>query len=79
MRRCGWWAFLVTNCYFLLIGIFFLLAFPVCGGRTSNEAVQEFGVHSNGYGAESGRAGGAIVNVVTKPGTNHFQGRALIT
>ena len=31
-------------------------------------------MQSNGYGAESGRAGGAIVNVVTKSGTNHFQG-----
>ena len=40
----------------------------------SNEVVREFRVQSNGYGAESGRAGGAIVNVVTKSGTNHFHG-----
>jgi hypothetical protein len=38
----------------------------------SNEAVQEFRVTSSGYGAESGRAGGAVVNVVTKSGTNHW-------
>ena len=40
----------------------------------SNEVVREFRVQSNGYGAESGRAGGAIVNVVTKSGTNHYHG-----
>ena len=32
----------------------------------SNEVVQEFRVSSNTYGAELGRAGGAVVNVVTK-------------
>jgi len=36
----------------------------------SNESVQEFRVQSSGYGSESGRAGGAVVNVVTKSGTN---------
>jgi len=40
----------------------------------SNETVQEFRVQSSGYGAESGRAGGAVVNVVTKSGTNHWHG-----
>ncbi len=40
----------------------------------SNEAVQEFRVTSSGYGSESGRAGGAVVNVVTKSGTNHWHG-----
>jgi hypothetical protein len=34
----------------------------------SNEVVQEFRVQSSGYGAESGQAGGAVVNVVTKVG-----------
>ncbi|HKS74157.1 MAG TPA: TonB-dependent receptor [Terriglobales bacterium] len=40
----------------------------------SNEVVQEFRVSSNTYGAELGRAGGAVVNVVTKSGTNHYHG-----
>ncbi len=40
----------------------------------SNETVQEFRVQSSGYGAESGRAGGAVVNVVTKSGTNQWHG-----
>src|SRR5450631_3388513 len=40
----------------------------------SNEVVQEFRVSSSGYGAESGRAGGAVVNVVTKSGTNQWHG-----
>ncbi len=42
----------------------------------SNEVVQEFRVSSSGYGSESGRAGGAVVNVVTKSGTNHWHGGA---
>jgi hypothetical protein len=42
----------------------------------SNEVVQEFRVSSSGYGSESGRAGGAVVNVVTKSGTNHWHGSA---
>src|ERR1700694_3501736 len=40
----------------------------------SNEVVEEFRVQSSGYGAESGRAGGAVVNVVTKSGTNQWHG-----
>jgi hypothetical protein len=40
----------------------------------SNEVVEEFRVSSSGYGAESGRAGGAVVNVVTKSGTNQWHG-----
>src|SRR4051812_34656941 len=40
----------------------------------SNEVVQEFRVSSNTYGAELGRAGGAVVNVVTKSGSNYFHG-----
>lgn len=42
----------------------------------SDEVVQEFRVQSSGYGAESGRAGGAVVNVVTKSGTNQWHGSA---
>ena len=40
----------------------------------SDEVVQEFRVQSSGYGAESGRAGGAVVNVVTKSGSNQWHG-----
>lgn len=40
----------------------------------SNEVVQEFRVSSNSYGAELGRAGGGVVNVVTKSGTNYWHG-----
>jgi hypothetical protein len=40
----------------------------------STEVVQEFRVSSNSYGAELGRSGGAVVNVVTKSGSNHFHG-----
>ena len=42
----------------------------------STEVVQEFRVSSNSYGAEQGRSGGAVVNVVTKSGTNHLHGTA---
>ncbi|MGH9499462.1 MAG: TonB-dependent receptor [Terriglobales bacterium] len=40
----------------------------------SNEVVQEFRVSSNTYGAELGRAGGAVINVVTKSGSNQMHG-----
>jgi hypothetical protein len=42
----------------------------------SNEVVQEFRVSSNTYGAELGRSGGAVINVVTKSGSNQLHGTA---
>lgn len=42
----------------------------------SSEVVQEFRVSANAYGAEQGRSGGAVVNVVTKSGSNHLHGTA---
>ena len=40
----------------------------------SQDAVKEFQVNSNGYSPEFGRAGGAVINVVTKSGENAFHG-----
>ena len=42
----------------------------------SQDAVQEFQVNTNGYSAELGRAGGAVVNAITKSGTNAYHGSA---
>ena len=40
----------------------------------SLEAVEEFKIHRNSYGAEFGGAGGAQVNLVTRGGTNNLKG-----
>jgi Carboxypeptidase regulatory-like domain len=42
--------------------------------RTPLEAIQEFQVLTSMYDAEFGRASGAIVNAVSKAGTNQFKG-----
>jgi hypothetical protein len=44
--------------------------------RTPIEAVQEFQVITNQFDAEFGRTTGAIINAVTKQGTNAFRGSA---
>ncbi len=42
----------------------------------SVDAVQEFRIQIGQYSAEYGAGGGAVVNVVTKSGTNQFHGAA---
>ena len=46
------------------------------GQRVPLDAVQEFSILTNNFTAEYGRAGGGIVNVATKSGSNDFHGTA---
>ena len=46
--------------------------------RTALESIQEFQVVTNQFDAEYGRTSGAVVNAVTKQGTNQWRGSAFI-
>ena len=52
---------------------------PVNGGalvRYTQDSIKEFEVITTGYAAEFGRAQGGVANIVTRSGTNLFDGRA---
>lgn len=46
------------------------------GSNLNFEAIQEVAIFTSGVSAEYGRAVGAVVNVITKSGTNRFEGSA---
>jgi outer membrane receptor protein involved in Fe transport len=48
------------------------------GANINFEAIQEVNVMTSGVSAEYGRATGAVVSVITKSGTNDFEGSAKI-
>ncbi|MCM3869319.1 MAG: carboxypeptidase regulatory-like domain-containing protein [Pyrinomonadaceae bacterium] len=43
---------------------------------TNPDSVQEVSIQTSNYDSEFGRAGGAVVNTITKAGTNEFHGTA---
>ena len=52
---------------------------PVTGGpqvRFTQDSIQEFEVLTTGYEAQFGRAQGGVANIITRSGTNDFDGRA---
>ena len=48
------------------------------GSNLNFEAIQEVSVQTSAMGAEYGRATGAVLNVITKSGTNKFEGSAKV-